>query len=285
MVDYSKNSLISTSVMAWFTGVTHEMELITSGYRLALSYNLIHTTAAVQPSPPPVHPLTLELRDIFLDWKDGLEGPQKIVYLLENQYPQDNLRDSALKGRDARMAGMINAIAGATGYNVGLANLKCMVLGSAEIHTSCWNKRGRWDDEDESDPDTGPFAGNAYERHTHRAIDDIIEVDWSITSLVTLNGRKILDTVVFDAGEEDESEETIPANFLAKVKAGGPSGESFDDECGVCPLHHVVCLLTTSPLQPRTSCISQSVSSSWSRIGLYICRPNHVVQGITVPSS
>ena len=44
-IDFSPNSLISTAVLAWYTDVKHEVKPVTSGYRLALTYNLIHVAS------------------------------------------------------------------------------------------------------------------------------------------------------------------------------------------------------------------------------------------------
>ncbi|KAI0828858.1 hypothetical protein BC628DRAFT_1417257 [Trametes gibbosa] len=48
--DPSSGSLTNTSVLAWYTDVEHEVKAITSGYRLALSFNLIHTADTLRPA-------------------------------------------------------------------------------------------------------------------------------------------------------------------------------------------------------------------------------------------
>lgn len=275
VVHHSQNSLPSTSVMAWFTGATHEMKPITSGYRLALSYNLIHTTTAARPVPPGAHPLALKLRDIFLDWKDDKEGPQKIVYLLENKYPKDNLQGSLLKGKDALKVGVINVIAAGTGFNVGLANLACCISGyaSAEDRTYRCSKRGRSDSDDESDADTGPNA-----MHLEMEGDDE-DVEFSITNLVTLGGRKIADSVVCDAGYafEGESQEPIPARFLEKIKAGGVDDATYDNVVDVCHLCRTIYpSFTYYPLHSRASGVSRTVSEQ-TRIGFWLDNINLAV--------
>lgn len=44
LYDLAPSSASATSVLAWYTDVIHEVKPITSGYCLALSYNLIHTS-------------------------------------------------------------------------------------------------------------------------------------------------------------------------------------------------------------------------------------------------
>ncbi|KAG6805401.1 hypothetical protein H0H93_004866, partial [Arthromyces matolae] len=43
VLDFASHSLLSTALLAWYTDVVHEVKPLKSGYRLALSYNLIHT--------------------------------------------------------------------------------------------------------------------------------------------------------------------------------------------------------------------------------------------------
>lgn len=42
--DYSAQSQVETVVLSWYTDVAHKFQPITSGYRLALYYNLVHIT-------------------------------------------------------------------------------------------------------------------------------------------------------------------------------------------------------------------------------------------------
>ena len=44
VIDSSPHSAFSISVFSWYTDVFHEVKPSTSGYRLAFSYNLVHTS-------------------------------------------------------------------------------------------------------------------------------------------------------------------------------------------------------------------------------------------------
>ena len=71
--DFSAQSKFATALLAWFTDVTHDVKPVTSGYRLALSYNLIHTAPhATLPSVPAPDRSSAELRRVLENWKKGL---------------------------------------------------------------------------------------------------------------------------------------------------------------------------------------------------------------------
>lgn len=66
-----------TRILAWYTDVVHEVKPVTRGYRLALSYNLIHTkpdtTIRTYRTPVPVTggDKSSRLREILEVWDQG----------------------------------------------------------------------------------------------------------------------------------------------------------------------------------------------------------------------
>lgn len=50
VLDCSEGSELKPTVLAWYTEVKHGIKPITSGFRLALSYNMVHTTTRLRPS-------------------------------------------------------------------------------------------------------------------------------------------------------------------------------------------------------------------------------------------
>ncbi|KII94746.1 hypothetical protein PLICRDRAFT_96854, partial [Plicaturopsis crispa FD-325 SS-3] len=119
-----------TSVLSWYTDVKHEIKPITSGYRLAISYNLLHTNpAAIRPSLPDSHVAVGKLRHLFLSWKQIDEAPSKIVYLLAHQYAQATLKRTAMKGVDAHKLALLEALAKKHNFHVALASVECHVHG------------------------------------------------------------------------------------------------------------------------------------------------------------
>ena len=81
--EHCANSLTQTTVLAWYTDVEHQVKAVTSGYRLALSPHLIHTTNALRPAVASHTAVSRRLRHILLSWKQAeQDAPAKIVYVL-----------------------------------------------------------------------------------------------------------------------------------------------------------------------------------------------------------
>jgi hypothetical protein len=98
--DYSSTSGYATTPLAWYTDVVHEVKPITSGFRLALSYNLIHTSQGIpRPVLPDMHSALAELRSVLKKWSEGAYATSSymIAYLLKHEYSQHNLQMGALK--------------------------------------------------------------------------------------------------------------------------------------------------------------------------------------------
>ncbi|KDQ15313.1 hypothetical protein BOTBODRAFT_174154 [Botryobasidium botryosum FD-172 SS1] len=203
-IDYSADSLSSTSVMAWYTDVTHEIKPITSGYRLALSYNLIHTTSALRPSLPNAQGPLPQLRDVLLTWEHtGYEGPLKIVYLLDHKYSLANLRGSALKGTDAHLVSLLDAVAKELDFRLGLATIECHASGYGQ------------GDEYEDDYD-GPRRSVEFDRNT---------ANTTILNLVNMDGQLISDELDFSAEDKNQ---TIPSDLDSVVEAGDHYKQEYE---------------------------------------------------------
>ncbi|KAI0796338.1 hypothetical protein BC629DRAFT_1504956 [Irpex lacteus] len=211
--DCSANSHYETNVLAWYTDVTHEIKPITSGYRLALSYNLIHTTRSLRPSLSTKLEHLLKLRRILKTWMkdEGQQTPEKIIYMLDHTYSQANLCASALKGADAHQVALLSPVAKDLGFQLGLATV--------ELHQ--W---GRYEDDGRDyrrykgyhDPDSdGGDSDLTFEA------DGDVDKEISITHFVDLQGRLISDSLDF----EDETE-TIPSCMSDMLE----NGELFKQE-------------------------------------------------------
>jgi hypothetical protein len=93
--DLAPDSLQQTFALSWYTDVVHEVKPITSGYRLALSYNLIHTSKVVpRPTLPNMHTAVTRLRHVMHKWsKDAYPTMHKpmLAYIFSHQYSAINL--------------------------------------------------------------------------------------------------------------------------------------------------------------------------------------------------
>ncbi|KAI5830724.1 hypothetical protein K523DRAFT_415626 [Schizophyllum commune Tattone D] len=197
--DCSENSAHQMTVLSWYTDVTHSIEPITSGYRLALSYNVYHTTNTLRPSLPTTHSAVNALRHVLLSWKqaNGPDVPRKVIYLLDHQYTQANKTGSALKGADAHKLGILQGLAKELGFQLGLASLKAHVTGYA--------------DDDEYTPRAYGVAN----------FMEVEERELKIRDLTDLDGNLLKEKIDF----EDEGIECIPREFTNAVENG-----EFDDE-------------------------------------------------------
>ena len=191
VIDLSPISLLSTCVLAWYTDVKHEVKPVTSGYRLALSYNLIHTSPGVPiPSLPNMNAAVDEIRRVLHKWKkDSYEEPadptQIVAYLLKHQYSPANLATGAatLKGEDAHKVAHLRPVAEELGYIVCLANLEYTMSGSADDDFG-YRSYGGWKrhrysedyDEDEGNP----------------SMLEVNDESLIVENVVDLNGNKLL---------------------------------------------------------------------------------------------
>lgn len=134
--DISPSSEFSISALAWYTDVTHEVKPVASGYRLAISYNLVNTSRGL-PAPhlPDVHSAVSDVQGIFHMWaKGGYDRKYSsgtIAYLLDHQYSDAGLEFAALKGKDAALVSNIQRVAEKEGVCLRLGTLVYEVSGDA----------------------------------------------------------------------------------------------------------------------------------------------------------
>ena len=125
--DCGSMSQLSTSVLAWYADVVHEVKPITSGFRLALSYNLIQPGRRPVPHPPTDISALSKLEQIFAKWSEAVfdNPPEVICYKLQHEYSRSNLRRGleCLNGIDAYKVSRVKDVAEKYGINLGLGQL------------------------------------------------------------------------------------------------------------------------------------------------------------------
>ncbi|RDX51144.1 hypothetical protein OH76DRAFT_1401917 [Lentinus brumalis] len=224
--DNSANSLTTTSVLAWYTDVEHEVKHITAGYRLALSFNLIHTTSALRPALSPQNGVAARLRQVLLSWKEGEsqdEAPAKLIYLLDHKYSQAALRGSALKGADAHLVALLDNIGRPHGFRLGLASLTCTERGSGNDYGGgCgYGRRGRYgrygwgysEDEDEDEDDV--------------SMGEVEDTEISIKHLVDLDGKLIREDLDYELETE-----VIPDEVAEAITSGAYDEQEYEGYMG-----------------------------------------------------
>lgn len=157
--DISPSSEFTTSALAWYTDVTHEVKPVTSGYRLALAYNLLYTLPGL---PPPhlqdTHSAVSNVEHVFRQWTTGaynLSRSNPIVYLLDHEYSDVSLQFTALKGKDATLVSNIRPVAENQAISLRLGLLECSVHGDADeyarsprmevVHDTRYSIKGLYD--------------------------------------------------------------------------------------------------------------------------------------------
>ncbi|KDR72653.1 hypothetical protein GALMADRAFT_142951 [Galerina marginata CBS 339.88] len=188
-VDLSPNSLLSTALLAWYTDVKHEVKEVTSGYRLALSYNLIHAAPTGVPPPclPDISEAVVLLKRVLQKWRDGKyqEEPERnlVAYLLNHEYSSANLKNGlkALKGADLHRLTVIRPVAEELGFMVGLASLEHNISGCADDDGGDYYRRGRYDyyDEDEDEDDRAGTPSMMEVSDTTTTISGLVDLDGS----------------------------------------------------------------------------------------------------------
>ncbi len=121
---------------AFFADCTHELKTVFSGYRIALTYNLV----LVQPIEVDVFP-SAELHGTLGQRPEGLvtyghsETKHKpLVYILDHSYTQGGLTFYGLKGKDRISANALLAHSKEAGVEVMLASVQMDFFGDDRYH-------------------------------------------------------------------------------------------------------------------------------------------------------
>lgn len=145
---------------AFYADCQHEVRPVRSGYRLALTYNLIAEGAAAAAVPKSLGALSARIRRFFetpaaaFSGSRELSPPDRLVYLLDHEYTPHALAWNRLKNADAARAAALRQVARQLDAEIFLA--------LADVHET-WNceeeydfRRSRWNryyDEDEEEED------------------------------------------------------------------------------------------------------------------------------------
>ncbi|EPE04508.1 2og-fe oxygenase [Ophiostoma piceae UAMH 11346] len=130
----STASQFDVTALAWFGDVFHEVEKLTQGYRLVMTYNIV-----VPGSVPGVdrsgsaslfHDQAILLQDSLMKWHDAEQRREEgvLVYPLDHQYATAGLSLASLKGRDVDVSQALKQAAAPAGFCVFLATLKHTVI-------------------------------------------------------------------------------------------------------------------------------------------------------------
>ncbi|CAA7268307.1 unnamed protein product [Cyclocybe aegerita] len=222
-IDFAPDSLYSSALLAWYTDVKHEVKPVKSGYRLALSYNLIHTAPPEVPQPclPDMSDSVYALRRVLRKWKDGryqnMPEPPLVAYLLDHQYSTANLQHGhkALKGADAHRVSFLRDIAKDLGFIVGLASLTYNVTGAADDDgADYYRRRARcYSDSEEEGFGRGgrKFPSMEEEGYARSSVSGLVDLNGSLLLpgsqvKITLSDDALIPRDAFEDVKPDKTE-------------------------------------------------------------------------------
>ena len=137
VIDIAQTSFNTTHVMSWYTDIMHSVKPVQSGYRLALSYNLVHGRNSFKPVVNIPENQIEKLRTLLKNWSEADragydEIDSKLCFSMDHQYSEMNLRSATLKGGDARLVAIVAPIAAELNFGLYVANIELRKEGCAE---------------------------------------------------------------------------------------------------------------------------------------------------------
>lgn len=185
--DNAKDSAFETTILAWYTDVTHEVKEITSGYRLALSYHLIDTASGINVPHLPNDDSSLQrLREVFSKWSRDEYPSSKdnrvVAYGFTHLYSDVSLRNCIMKGEDHYVASIVKQAGDLEGVLVLMGWLNIFVEG-------CTGDQG-WQTYEGygGSPEYGPHAGGT---HDDPVMSHVYEAKVWVDGIRDLQGRRV----------------------------------------------------------------------------------------------
>ncbi|CAM6001081.1 unnamed protein product [Sphagnum balticum] len=179
----------SLTFFAFYSDCVHEVKPVTSGYRVALTYNLVFESTAETIAARSNHDLTSGLSRYFFEplransLANG-ERPPWLVYLLDHEYSQRGLSWNGLKGVDRLRAAELLGSAENLGLTIHLALVDIHQTWSTEFEES-WGRYGRSRYRHDSDDDDD----DEYESGGHR-VTELINDEYELCSWVDRLGQQ-----------------------------------------------------------------------------------------------
>lgn len=136
-IDFAnEHAEFTTQYAAFYADCQHEIEPVTSGYRVCLVYNLALAGKKTQPSPPKTaqaaETAAQLLADLFAGPSDDLD---KIAIPCTHQYTEAGIDPRQLKGADRARADVLARAAGSLGYRCHIALLTHWQSGDVDYDT------------------------------------------------------------------------------------------------------------------------------------------------------
>ena len=151
--DFAADSASKIFYAAFFADCRHELRPVTSGLRLCLIYNLVHSGNTPAPSPADHSQAVARVVQAVKSWSADSDAPTKLVYVLQHEYTEAGLSFHGLKNKDRAVAEVLHLATKEADLVVHLAIFTKNESGSAEGGDWGYSKRRRWGYDYEEDPD------------------------------------------------------------------------------------------------------------------------------------
>lgn len=191
-----KTSEAPQSFACWYSDVSHEVLPVTSGFRWVVTYNLaLDSTAGPGPSAGLQRSETQALRRTLKMWLSEPKESRKtncIYHMLDHEYTEASISLKALKTRDLAQVRALKDISSELPVNVFLALLELREIGNCEpeFDDPRFSRSRYYDDDDYYYKDGGEVK--------FHEMGDILESDYTVRTLVDLEGRVVTQGMRFD---------------------------------------------------------------------------------------
>ena len=226
------------SYLAYYADAQCSVKPVTSGYRLALTYNLIHRSEAIEESRPSSIPTDHKaaINSILEDWQAKIADCPNFspVYMLDHDYTKGDIALESLKGADQACCHHL--------YDASKKHGFCVFLARFEYSTSqsCNPLNGDDDDDDDDDVDYDDWNRDAEDNRP----------DWMLEELFTMEGVLVAEKV------EISNHDVIQSNISEGEFAADEDNEAWPEDAG---LDQRICLVVV-PRARLDGFLSKAVS-------------------------
>ena len=117
--------------IAFYADCEHEVQMVRTGYCVALEYMLLRVEEGPALKPPSQASASDAFAELGTSWSTGgfMRAPNKLIYFLKHRYTRSGLSWAALKGMDAVVA---QALVQSAAFDLYLVSTKLTELGDDE---------------------------------------------------------------------------------------------------------------------------------------------------------
>jgi hypothetical protein len=247
----------SSTYLAWYADVRHEVTPMMAGYRWVLTSNLAVEAPVPRPSAAllndAIAPDTGPLVDALRRWLHALQFnephlvsrghrvPWYAVYGLDHQYTEANVSFRGLKTRDAVVVQCLQQAETEVPIDVFLAVLEQQKMGTRQFNYNAYDRnrygyRRGYDDYESDYNDSGSIVDDS----GFHVLEDVHDVRRSVRMLALPDGENIYiespDSSSWDPWGEEENGSELPSNSLLQdadtIYGNRPENEDYEGYMG-----------------------------------------------------